>query len=238
MMMLNRGLHTIDLKNTGLLDEGVAGLAHGARTAPAEHRQLAVDTLYLDANALTIKSIDSLEALFNIANHGVELSRLSISENRLGDEGVLALVNQLVAGPVSPLATLTMLNIGSNGLTSACLPTLVDALLEHCPKLKALCLGSYKSTKALSEICNAFDEEALAPLKRLLQNHKSLQLINLSFCGLNERQMLDLIETSLGEHQSLEGAASDYGVRHSKEQRRVWLHGENVVHIDSVYRGM
>lgn len=223
----NSVLELLDLHNVGLFDEGVEAMTHAfARTSGPLH----LHHLYLSANALSARSVHALARMV----HGVlpsSLESLYLSINRLGNDGLNALVSLVRTGS---LRGLRRLDIGAMGLHRPDLNALVDALCESCPELIYLCLGTYKATRDLGERANALDPD-VAPLVRLLREHPSVRLLDVSLTGLPEESVDRLVE-GLSSDQSLEGVG-DRALHHSHDERRVIRHPARVVHIDSVYRG-
>ncbi|EOD30011.1 hypothetical protein EMIHUDRAFT_99472 [Emiliania huxleyi CCMP1516] len=125
----------LDLFNAGLLDAGLAALAEGLSggglqlAPPLQH-------LYLNVNGLTAEAMPSL---LQIVSSLPKLESLFIGENQLGDDAA-ALLERM------PTRPLRRLELGSNGLTDAALPSLLAFATRHRDTLRSLELSSYKST--------------------------------------------------------------------------------------------
>lgn len=229
MLGQNETLELLDLHNTGLFDEGVEALCQGLA---GTGKRLSLQHLYLSANALTERSLGPLTSVLRSAlPEPCSLVSLYLSINRLGNEALPVLVELINTGA---LAKLERLDLGSVGLQAPCLGPLVDALLRRCPRLRSLNLGTYLSTRDLGETANELAGDVPA-MKRLLQEHRSLELLDISTCGLSATGGQDLVDV-LGPRQSLHGVGG-HALQHSHLERRLLKHPECVLHIDSIYRG-
>jgi hypothetical protein len=72
-------------------------------------------------------------------------------------------------------------------------------------------------------------------MKRLLQEHGSLELLDSSTCGLSRAEGQELVG-ELGPRQSIHGVGGQ-ALQHSQLERRLLEHPACVLHIDSIYRG-
>lgn len=223
----NDTLELLDLHNTGLFDEGVEALVDGVQ---ASGGALTLRQLYLCANALTARSVEALGRLFAGAAPA-PIDSLYLSINRLSNAGLDALVALLRGGA---LPGLTRLDVGGVGLEAPDLGPLVDTLIEACPALICLDLGTYRSTRDMGEQANLLDPD-VAPLLRLLSEHPSLALLDVTLCGLPEASLERLVE-GRRDGQSVEGIGRR-ALEHDHDTRRRLRHAPRVVDIDSVYRG-
>lgn len=221
-LLANSRLELLDLHNTALFDEGVEALTRAMNEAPLRLRHL-----YLSANALTAKSI---RALAKVLQEGSPLESLYLSMNRLRQEGLDEVVALLNTGH---LRKLRRLDLGSIGLERPALTPLALALIRECPQLGFLDLGTYKSTRAMGERANVLSD--VDALRQLLVEHPSLQVLDVSLCGLAESHV-DALVRALRPHQSLEGVGNQ-ALHHSHDERRRIKQPASVVHIDSIYRG-
>ena len=156
----NPRVELLDLFNTGLGDAGAAAL-HAALAEALPGGGAGLRHLYLDINGIA----DAAPLVGLLAALPL-LETLSLSVNRLGDAGALALCAALRAGAAPRLRRL---GLGSVGLTEAALPALAEAAAGS-PALVAVELGSYKSTKFFGESGNRLaDLAGLAPLGRALR---------------------------------------------------------------------
>jgi hypothetical protein len=110
----------------------------------------------------------------------------------------------------------------------------VDALLRHCPRLRSLNLGTYLSTRDLGETANELGGDVPA-MKRLLQEHGTLELLDISNGGLSLAGGRELV-AALRPRQSIHGVGG-HALQHSHLERRLLKHPDCVLHIDSIYRG-
>jgi diketogulonate reductase-like aldo/keto reductase len=225
----NRTLCLLDVHNTGLFDEGIEALADAFESA---NGTLHLRHLYASANALSERSLVALRpVLAKQLPDPCSLVSLSLSINRLGNEGCDVFVDLVESGA---LAGLERLDLGSIGLARPDLSRLADALIRRCTKLRSLDLGTYLSTRDLGEKANVLDAD-VSPLVRLLREHPALELLDVSICGL-PASSLERLVAACGEHQSLHGVRG-HAFHHTERERRFLKHPERVVHIDSIYRG-
>ncbi|MCA9620236.1 MAG: aldo/keto reductase [Myxococcales bacterium] len=217
----NRRLELLDLHNTGLFDEGLEALAEGVAG-----RGLALRHLYLSANALTHRAVESLGAMLESKS----LVSLYLSMNRLGTPGSSALVELIARGR---LGALERLDVGANGLDATCLEGLAEVLIQHCPRLRFLDLGTYRATRDLGEEPNRLGG-GLSPLCRLLE-HPRLEALGLAAVGLGENERRGLVEAAR-PGQSLVGVEAR-GIQHERMALQRLRQPLRVVDIESVYRG-
>ncbi|WP_437906176.1 aldo/keto reductase [Sorangium sp. So ce327] len=229
LLAKNSTLSLLDVHNTGLFDEGIEALADAFEAAGGV---LHLRHLYAAANAFSPRSIAALRRLFSRQlPEPSSLVSLSLSLNRLGNPGCDAFVDLLETGA---LARLERLDLGSIGLDRLDSTRLVDGLIAHCPKLRSLNLGTYLSTRDLGEKTNLLRPEVSA-LVRLLREHPTLELLDVSICGLPQASIDELV-AACGAHQSLHGVGG-HALHHTERERRFLKHPERVLHIDSIYRG-
>jgi diketogulonate reductase-like aldo/keto reductase len=227
LLAKNRTLRLLDVHNTGLFDEGIEALARAFESADGV---LHLRHLYASANALTARSLSALRPLLTSARP-CSLVSLSLSLNRLGNEGLDVLVEILETGA---LGDLERLDLGSIGLDRPDLSRLTSALVRHCGKLRSLDLGTYLSTRDMGEETNRLDPD-VTELSRLLCDHPALELLDVSICGLPTGSIDELV-AACGEHQSLHGARG-HAMHHTERERRFLKHPNRVLHVDSIYRG-
>jgi diketogulonate reductase-like aldo/keto reductase len=229
LLAKNRTLSLLDVHNTGLFDEGVEALARAFEEAKGELR---LEHLYASANALSARGVRALGTVITTQlPRPCSLVSLNLSLNRLGNAGLDAFVAILETGA---LAGLERLDLGSIGLVRPDLSRLVSALLQHCPKLRSLDLGTYLSTRDLGEKANLLGPDVSA-LVRLLSAHPALELLDVSICGLPQPAQDELV-AACGAEQSIHGVGGQ-ALHHSERARRFLKHPERVLHIDSIYRG-
>jgi len=224
----------LDLSGTGLLDAelkvAAAALTGCPGSAPTTLPPcMALRHLYLDATGLTVAGVRCLAAI--VATGRLSLASLSLSQNPLADAGIGAL-----AGAAPHLPTLKRLNVGATGMTGAGMEVLTAALSAHCPRLRFLNAGWYKSSTFLRAPPNALGAAGAAALAALLTTHPALQAVDVSRApavrvGLAVPDVTALV-AALGPHQSLVGIVD----RHDPVARRRLAQPRRVVHIDSIYR--
>jgi Ran GTPase-activating protein (RanGAP) involved in mRNA processing and transport len=228
LLAKNRTLRLLDLHTTGLFDEGIEAMAHAFE---AEGGELHLRHLYAGANALSERSLVALSPMLT-RNRPSSLVSLSIALNRFGNSGLDVFVDLLETGA---LAELVRLDLGSIGLEAPDLSRLVQALVVHCPKLRALDLGTYLSTRDMGEAANRLAPD-VTPLARLLHEHPTLELLDVALCGLPAESLERLVD-ALGPRQSLHGVGGSRAFHHTERERRFLKHPKRVLHIDSIYRG-
>jgi diketogulonate reductase-like aldo/keto reductase len=228
LLAKNRTLCLLDLHTTGLFDEGIEAMAEAFM---AEGGELHLRHLYAGANALSERSLVALRPMLTRARPS-SLVSLSISLNRFGNIGLDVFVDLVETGA---LAELVRLDLGSIGLEAPDLSRFVQALIVHCPKLLALDLGTYLSTRDMGEAANHLDPD-VTPLERLLRVHPTLELLDVAICG-QPAESLDRLVDALGPRQSLHGVGGSRAFHHTERERRFLKHPKRVLHIDSIYRG-
>jgi len=152
---LHSGIEVIDLFNTGQGDAGVAAMLRGITDVQATADQKApprsgLRHLYLDINGITNGT-----AVAQLVAEMPQLESLSVNVNKLGDVGLKAFVDGFLALPEAQRAKLVRFVVGSNGITDASLPVLVQ-LVKAVPTLVVLQLSSYKSTNFFQQSHNNF----------------------------------------------------------------------------------
>lgn len=229
LLATNRTLQLLDVDNTGLFDEGITALVQAFELAGG---QLHLQHLYASSNALSETSLQTLRSLFLKSQPSpCSLVSLSLSLNRFGNEGFDIFTEIVETGA---LGNLERLDIGSIGLDKPDLSRFIKALLQFCPRLRSLDLGTYLSTRDLGEKANQLDPD-VTEFERLLREHPALELLDVSICGLPQTS-LDRLIAACGAHQSLHGVRG-HALHHSEQERRFLKQPKRVLHIDSIYRG-
>jgi Ran GTPase-activating protein (RanGAP) involved in mRNA processing and transport len=145
----NTALQTLDLVNTGILDEGVISVIQALQQNPASSLQ----HLYIGGNAETAKSG---EAIGNWLKTGYSrLTSLFLSCSRLEDEGVKFIAEGLKVDKLINRIGLESVRVGDEGAKA-----LADAL-EHHPSITLLDLGFRKGTFEMGERPNQITDEGL-----------------------------------------------------------------------------
>lgn len=191
MLMVNKTLTTLDLVNTGILDEGCCSIFMSL-----QHNS-ALRNLYLDGNGLTEKSIGYMDVHFSNCVYGKKkgLERLWIGMNRFGDK-IVDLLHTL-----KNYHHILTLGLSSIGMTHRSSETLYTSFKNH-PSLQVLNIGCYKSTLALGEIPNSIGDEGVEHLHKLLLENQTLKSIDVCENSFSDDGM-DHLTKSLRQNRSL-----------------------------------
>jgi Ran GTPase-activating protein (RanGAP) involved in mRNA processing and transport len=178
MLTTNTYLQTLDLLNTGLLDEGCEILFNSLKVNHS------LKHLYIDANGLTMKSGQIIRLLFEQRyNH---LETLYLSCNSLGDAGACE-----IAAGLKHDQHLKRLSLASNCIGPDGARALVDALIDHAA-LQQLNLGFMKSTNLLGRVNNVIGDDGAAEISRLIQLNHQIRSIDLTMNGISQRGLIQL----------------------------------------------
>lgn len=164
MLKNNTYLKVLDLTNTGLLDKGINIICN----AILLNKKSSIERLYLDSNGITIKSIDIISKLIC---ESPKLIELSISSNRIGDEGISKIADNL--------GNLERLSIDSCAITKKGAKYLCEKLKKN-NKLRCLGIGYTKSTAALGELPNVIGNEGAIAFSEMLSVNNILLSIDLT----------------------------------------------------------
>jgi len=200
MLETNSSIQTLDLDNTACFDEGVKYLFESL----AKNKTLKY--LYLDSNAITdARPITCyFQTLINSKSRGV--SNLTLGINRLGDNGVIELVDVL-----KNYGYLERLVLSSNRIGLKGLKVLLESLKNH-PSLVILDIGMYKSTPDMAELPNNFCKGGQIIADFITDNDK-LKMLDVSSSHLCEDD-LELICTAVEKNKTLIYVhASQYGLK-------------------------
>jgi Ran GTPase-activating protein (RanGAP) involved in mRNA processing and transport len=178
MLTTNYYLQTLDLLNTGLLDEGCKILFNALKTNHS------LKHLYIDTNGLTIKSGQIIRLHFQQNNNHLET--LYMSCNALGDPGTCE-----IAAGLKEDKRLKRLGLASNCIGSDGARALVDALIDH-PSLEQLNLGYMKATILLGGLDNVIGDEGATEISRLIRLNQHIRSIDLTFNGISQRGLIQL----------------------------------------------
>ena len=178
MLTTNTHLQTLDLLNTGLLDEGCRTIFLGLQS----NRTL--KHLYLDTNGLTARSGETIRKHFE--TNGNFLESLYLSCNAFGDAGA-----REIAAALRHDQRLKRLGLASNCIGADGARALVDALIPH-RALEQLNLGFMKATILLGGLDNVIGDEGATEIGRLIRANAVLRSIDLTFNGISQRGMLKL----------------------------------------------
>ncbi|CAF1513355.1 unnamed protein product [Adineta ricciae] len=188
MLTTNHYLQTLDLLNTGLLDEGCEILFNAFKS----NRTL--KHLYIDTNGLTVKSGRVIRLHFE--QHDNHLESLYMSCNALGDAGACE-----IALGLKHDQRLKRLGLASNCIGDDGARALVDALISH-PSLQQLNLGYMKATILLGGLDNVLGDEGATEISRLIRLNHHIRSIDLTFNGISQRGLMQL-KDALKENQTL-----------------------------------
>lgn len=186
MLTTNQYLQTLDLLNTGLLDEGCEILFNALKS----NRTL--KHLYIDTNGLTAKSGQILRRHFE--QNGNHLESLYMSCNALTDAGTCD-----IAAGLKDDKCLKRLGLASNCIGSEGARALVDALIDH-PTLQQLNLGYMKATILLGGLDNVIGDEGAAEIGRLIRLNQRIRSIDLTFNGISQRGLMHLRDALKENH--------------------------------------
>ena len=169
MLRVNTHLVTLDLVNTGILDEGFISIIDALQESPSN----VLRHFYAGSNGLTARSGERLRDFFVSGANRMET--LYISTNRLGDVGLIE-----ISKGIRSDRYLKVFSVASNRITQVGLAPFVDALIESKHPLDLLDLAYPKNTAALGELGNSIGDEGAALLAKLLVNLplKSLRISN------------------------------------------------------------
>ncbi|CAF3762377.1 unnamed protein product [Rotaria sordida] len=188
MLRTNHYLQTLDLLNTGLLDEGCKILFDALKV----NRTL--KHLYLDTNGLTVKSGRIIRLHFEENDN--QLESLYLSCNAFGDGGTCE-----IAAGLKHDQHLKRLGLASNCVGPDGVRALVDTLIAH-PSLQQLNLGFMKATILLGGLDNVIGDEGAGEISRLIRSNKYIRSIDLTFNGISQRGLMKLRD-ALRENRTL-----------------------------------
>ncbi|CAF2933974.1 unnamed protein product [Rotaria sp. Silwood2] len=188
MLTTNNFLQTLDLLNTGLLDEGCEILFNAFKSNHS------LKHLYIDTNGLTVKSGQSIRLHFEQNDNHLET--LYISCNALGDEGTCE-----IAAGLKHDKRLKRLGLASNCIGADGARALVDALINHV-SLEQLNLGFMKATILLGGLDNVIGNGGAAEISRLIRLNQHIRSIDLTFNGISQRGLI-LLRDALKENRTL-----------------------------------
>ena len=186
MLTTNQYLQTLDLLNTGLLDEGCEILFNALKS---NHT---LKHLYMDTNGLTVKSGPILRRHFE--QNGNHLESMYLSCNALADEGTCE-----IAAGLKEDKCLKRLGLASNCIGAEGARGLVDALIDH-PTLEQLNLGYMKATILLGGLDNVIGDEGATEIGRLIRLNQHIRSIDLTFNGISQRGLMQLRDALKENH--------------------------------------
>ncbi|CAF1148717.1 unnamed protein product [Didymodactylos carnosus] len=188
MLELNKYLQTLDLLNTGLLDDGCEILFNGLKSNQT------LKHLYIDTNGLTVKSGRVIRAHLELGyNH---LETLYLCCNQMGDQGTIE-----IAAGLKHDKCLKRLGLASNCVGADGAKALADALSNH-PSLEQLNLGYMKATILLGGLDNVIGDQGAVEIARLIRSNNHIRSIDLTFNGISQKG-LSQVKDALKENKIL-----------------------------------
>jgi Ran GTPase-activating protein (RanGAP) involved in mRNA processing and transport len=178
MLTTNTYLQTLDLLNTGLLDEGCEILFNAFKVNHS------LKHLYIDTNGLTVKSGQIIRLHFEQRHNHLET--LYLSCNALGDRGTCE-----IAAGLKHDQCLKRLSLASNCIGSDGARALVDALIGHVA-LQQLNLGFMRGTNFLGHVNNVIGDDGAAEISRLIQFNHHIRSIDLTLNGISQQGLIQL----------------------------------------------
>jgi Ran GTPase-activating protein (RanGAP) involved in mRNA processing and transport len=176
MLEQNTTLRTLDLVNTSPNSQSMLELLEVVKTHPS------LEYLYLSGNGLDAQEASALsDCLVQSSLKGIYLS-----VNHLENDGAATLARGLERNN-----HLQHLGVASNGINDEGIKALLEVVIQH-PSLISLDLGYAPSTKTLDAKPNHLTNEAFASLIHLINNHKTLQDLNVSSNSFSTSIKLEL----------------------------------------------
>lgn len=161
-------LRTLDLDQTQLSDEGVAGLFESISSTPA----LSLRNIYLNGDGISTKACKAIASF--LASSTCKLESIYMSSNPVGDAGAIAL-----AAGLKENQSLKRLCIASCGIKTAGAARIFDALTGK-PEFMTLAIGQHYATEDLGMRYNYLEDgvsnNLLATLSHPACNLKMLTL--------------------------------------------------------------
>lgn len=197
MLSTNTNLQTLDLVNTGILDQGVIALMEALKQNPNS----ALRHIYLGCNAETVVSGRAIGEYLKTGQS--KLTSLFLSSSRLGDEGIIAIAEGLKVDKTLERLGLESVRVGDAGAKA-----LAEAL-EHHPSITMLDLGFRKGTFDLGERPNIITDVGLDEIGRLLigppgaRKRNVLRHLNLSHNNISPKGAADFIKTYVEDNEHL-----------------------------------
>lgn len=171
IMEENTSIVTLDLDNTGMMNEGLKSLMDSLAG------NCTLRNLYIDSNGITSSSalISYFIQLINEKDEDFRgIDSLWLGINRLTDSEAIPLIYT-----IGKYKHMKRLYLGSNMLTSESARACYYAFRNH-KNLEVLDLGKYKSTDDMGEISNILRDEGAFWIAKLIRENTSLKYVNLS----------------------------------------------------------
>ena len=244
LMSVNNKIKVLDLHNTAVFDEGAKHLFESLKS------NRCLDFLYLDANGITEVGAEYIAEYFDyLVSNGLKgITSLWIDMNKINDNGVIRICKAL-----KDYHYLERISFGSDGLTDACVDTIVECLSTH-TTLLFLDIGMYKSTSDMGLVTNNIGDVGAIKLCELIKLTKSIKYMSIMMNGIT-KVGLDAIASAIELNSSLiYFDYSQYGVENDQQlmnqiknklasnktdsdvKLRILKHGQSIRYIDSIYR--
>jgi uncharacterized protein (DUF924 family)/Ran GTPase-activating protein (RanGAP) involved in mRNA processing and transport/predicted esterase len=207
MLRTNPRLEVLDLVNCGLLDEGLETLL-GALIGPG--RNTTLRHLYAGTNGVTARSAARLAEYLG---GDCALESLSISCNRLGDEGL-----EVIAPALARNRSLRRLSLASNRIGPRGAAALARALAEN-SSLEMLDLGFTKATLAVGEVGNLLGDEGARAIAHLLTHNRTLLSLDLLHNDISQLGVNLIREALAGNTTLLSLQLTQFGRAHNEAGR-------------------
>lgn len=186
MLKINNTIRVLDLSNTAIMDEGCVAIFDALKY------NTTLESIYIDANGLTEVSAHAIAAYFKHAGDNRQrcIKLLSMSINRIGDAGAIAIANELTGS-----YQVQSLTIGSNRIELAGLKALLKFALSNSDYLRisglaqpldVLDIGCYKSTADMGELPNSFCDVGAKLISQFILENTSLKCLGLHNTHITE----------------------------------------------------
>jgi Ran GTPase-activating protein (RanGAP) involved in mRNA processing and transport len=270
LLKVNKKIKILDLHNCGI------GLKESAYTSenPYENHlttkgiEILFDRLktnstlrhlYLDANALDVKSIHFIAEyfLFKTKINDKGITSLWIDMNKLGDDGITILCSALKDYPY-----IKRLCIGSVMMSEVGMKAVSENLKDHA-HIRVLDLSLYKSTADMGLVPNNISNEGYQYICDLIEGKNNIRYLNIGMNNINSEHIKKIVE-SLEKNTNIiyffykqygqeieqqvniniqnilkrnrELYTQETGIIISDEHMRCMKHSKKIKNIDSVYR--
>jgi Ran GTPase-activating protein (RanGAP) involved in mRNA processing and transport len=168
LLTSNRTLKVLNVSANHLGDDGLEAICSGLATNSS------LTSLLIGHNGITEKGVEHLAEYFERLNDRRGLTFLEISNNLLGDPGLVRLVESLSRYP-----HLEHLNVSTNGISHVGSDRLFERFRHH-PRLSMLNLGYVKGETFIGMIPNRIGNEGVEQLVKFLRENTCLKVLNIT----------------------------------------------------------